>query len=71
MIRSSAVRADGTLVASLNYLIPLDVDSYRWEASHRMTGDESLPDVSVLVVRQAPQPDASIPDATISDEPTK
>ncbi|MGE5194471.1 MAG: SgcJ/EcaC family oxidoreductase [Deltaproteobacteria bacterium] len=62
VIRSSAVRDDGQTAASLNFLIPLGNDSYRWEASHRMSGDENLPDVSVLIVRQAPLPAAALTD---------
>ncbi len=62
VIRSSAVRHDGQTAASLNFLIPLGNDSYRWEASHRMSGDENLPDVSVLIVRQGPLPAAAATD---------
>jgi len=58
VIRSSAVRADGTIVSSLNYLIPQSDDAYRWEASHRMSGDEPLADLNLQIVRQAPAPDA-------------
>ncbi len=66
VIRSSAVRSDGTIVASLNYLIPRDSNAYRWEASHRMSGDEPLPDISLLIVRQAPPPEIKV-----ADEPQK
>lgn len=62
VIRSSAVRFDGTIVASLNYLIPRDSNAYRWESSHRMSGDEPLPDVSLLIVRQAPPPEPQVTD---------
>lgn len=62
VIRSSAVHSDGTIAASLNYLIPRDSNAYRWESSHRMSGDEPLPDVSLLIVRQAPPPETNPPD---------
>lgn len=62
IIRSSAVRTDGTTVASLNYLMLKDENSYQWESSHRMSGDQPLPDVSLLIVRQAPLPAATLPE---------
>lgn len=60
VIRSSAVHSDGTTVASLNYLIPESNDVYRWEASHRMSGDEALPDLHLKIVRHAPPPETPV-----------
>ena len=57
VIRSSAVRHNGTTAASLNFLIPQTQDSYLWESSHRMVDNENLPDLQVQVVRQAPPPE--------------
>lgn len=57
VVRAEEVRYDGENTSSLNFLTPLGPDSFRWEASHRMTGDNALPDMSVLVVRQAPAPE--------------
>lgn len=60
VIRSAAVRSDSTIITSLNYLTPQENDAYRWEASHRMSGDEPLADVRLLIVRQAPPPETSV-----------
>lgn len=59
VIRVWAVREDGETAASLDFLAPVGSGSYRWESSHRMSGDEPLPDLNVLVVRQAPPPVSS------------
>lgn len=61
VIRATAVREDGETTSSINYLIPQGPDTYRWESSHRMSGDNPLPDVSVLIVRQAPPPASTAP----------
>lgn len=61
IVRSSAVRSDGKIAASLNFIVPLGSDSYRWESSHRMSDDDPLPDISVLIVRQGPPPESTSP----------
>lgn len=61
IVRTSAVRSDGKIAASLNFIIPLGAHSYRWESSHRMSDDDPLPDISVLIVRQGPAPELTAP----------
>lgn len=56
VIRSSAVKHDGETTSSLSFLTPLSGDSYRWESSHRMAGDNNLPDLDLVIARQAPPP---------------
>lgn len=58
VIRSSAVRHDGHIAASINFIIPDTEDAYFWESSHRMTNNEALPDLRVKIVRRAPPPES-------------
>ncbi len=59
VVRASSVRRNGQIDASLNTIVQQGPDTYRWESSHRMLGDDPLPNVSVVVVRQAPTPPAT------------
>ncbi|MBS0262939.1 MAG: SgcJ/EcaC family oxidoreductase [Planctomycetes bacterium] len=61
VIRSTAVRHDGQVDASLNFIIPETDDAYIWESTHRMSDNENLPDQRVRIVRQAPPPEIEHP----------
>lgn len=62
VIRSTAVRHDGHIAASLNFIIPESKDSYFWQSSHRMSNGDNLPDLTVRVVRQASTAAAGSPE---------
>jgi hypothetical protein len=49
--------------ASLNFLVPVGPDSYRWERTHATSGDEALSDQKVTIVRRAPSPAPTSPAA--------
>ncbi len=70
VIRSSAVKYDGEITSSLNFVTPINGDSYRWEASHRMSGDTNLSDLDVVIARQGPAPEAPTAPLKIEPSPT-
>lgn len=56
LIRLTAVSNDGTMASATNHIELLGLDRYLFRSTDRVLGNETLPPVEVIVVRQPPQP---------------
>jgi uncharacterized protein (TIGR02246 family) len=56
LMRATSVLTDGSLASSTNYVEPVGTDRYVFRSVDRVAGDEVLPPVEVVIVRQPPQP---------------
>ena len=56
LIRATYVNTDGTTATATNRITQTGQDRYVFESTDRVSGDELLPAVRVIVVRQPPQP---------------
>lgn len=54
--KATGVRADGTAASATNLYTPLSGDAFRFQSTSRIAGDETEPDVNVVVVRRPPSP---------------
>ncbi len=57
-IKMTGVRADGAAASSTNTYVLDGPDRFVWSSVDRLIGGEQEPDLSVIIVRKPPQPDA-------------
>jgi hypothetical protein len=63
LIKVSSVNTDGTIASATNHIEVTGLDRYLFESVDRVSGNEVLPPVRVVVVRQPPRPQTSSPTA--------
>ena len=63
LIKVSSVNTDGTIASATNHIEVTGLDRYLFESADRVSGNEVLPPVRVVVVRQPPRPQTSLPTA--------
>jgi uncharacterized protein (TIGR02246 family) len=56
LVKTTGVSAAGEPGSATNYYVRTGKDSFVWSSVDRVVGDEILPDLEVVVVRQAPAP---------------
>lgn len=56
LIKATSVNSDGTTASATNHIEPTGLDRYVFQSVDRVSGNELLPSVEVIVVRQPPQP---------------
>jgi len=59
LIKASSVNNDGTTASATNHIEPTGLDRYLYRSVDRVSGNEMMPPVEVVVVRQPPQPQKS------------
>lgn len=59
LIKSTSVNNDGTTASATNHIEPTGLDRYVFQSADRVSGNELLPPVEVVVVRQPPRPQES------------
>lgn len=59
LIKATSVSSDGVLASATNHIRPTGLDRYVFESMDRVLGNEVLPPVEVVVVRQPPLPEVS------------
>jgi uncharacterized protein (TIGR02246 family) len=59
LVKSTSVNNDGSTASATNHIEPTGLDRYVYHSVDRVSGDEILPSVRVIVVRQPPQPQES------------
>ncbi len=63
LIKVSSVNADGTIASATNHIEVTGPDRYVFESVDRVSRNEVMSPVRVVVVRQPPQPQKSLPSA--------
>jgi uncharacterized protein (TIGR02246 family) len=56
LIKATSVNSDGSTASATNHVEPIGMDRYVFQSVDRVSGNELLPAVKVIVVRQPPQP---------------
>ena len=56
LVKATSVNNDGTTASATNHIEPTGLDRYVFQSVDRVSGNEILPSVEVVVVRQPPQP---------------
>jgi uncharacterized protein (TIGR02246 family) len=56
LMKATSVNSDGTTASATNHIEPTGLDRYVFQSVDRVLGNELLPAVQVIVVRQPPQP---------------
>lgn len=59
LIKVNSVNTDGTTASATNHIEQTGLDRYVFESVDRVSGNEVIPSVRVVVVRQPPQPTGS------------
>ena len=61
LIKATSVNTNGTTASATNHVEPIGIDRYVFQSVDRVSGDEILPPVRVIVVRRPPQPQELVP----------
>lgn len=56
LIKATSVRNDGSTTSATNHIEPTSLDRYVFRSVDRVVGNEVVPDIEVIVVKQPPQP---------------
>jgi len=59
LVKANSVNTDGSTASATNHIEPTGLDRYVFRSVDRVSGNEMLPPVEVVVVRQPPQPQES------------
>ncbi len=59
LIKATSVNSDGTIASATNHIQPTSLDRYLFQSTDRVSGNEVLQPVQVIVVRQPPVPKAA------------
>jgi uncharacterized protein (TIGR02246 family) len=68
IIKLTGVGAMGGTSSATVFLTPVGKDGYRWQSKNRIMAGESLPDMSVTIVRRPPEPHSA--ENTVKSPPT-
>jgi len=56
VVKTQGYTSDGAITSATNQYAKISQDRVHWMSAHRLSGDEHLPDVEVVIVRQPPKP---------------